>query len=81
MKKLILLSFTLFTLSCQAFNRPLFEEENKKLLWYRCLQIETCLYDLKNLKESCDEKGWNDENSQNMIFIINSLESSLNYSD
>lgn len=79
MIKRILAIFTLFTLSCQAFNTPLCEEESKKLLWYRCLYLEASVYNLTDLKEECDDCGWNERTSQKLDDIIDSMKWSLGF--
>lgn len=78
MRKFLLLSFTLFTLSCQSFNRPLFEED-QRILIIRQIYLEDCVCHLNNLKSECDEFGWDDNTSKQLGGIIEKIKWSIGY--
>lgn len=75
MKKLALIFITL-SLLCQAFTKPLCEEE-PKFLWYRQIYLQGCVYRLNDLKQVCDQHGWDDHSSLEMQEIINSMKFNL----
>lgn len=76
MKKLALIFITL-SLSCQAFDRPLYLEDSEKIIYYRCMNLEECSNQLQILHNQCNQYGWNDMAGQRMQEIIDCMNYNL----
>lgn len=55
MKKYTFALLTFWSFTCQAFNGPLVEETDKKMLWYRQIQLEANSWNLSNLIKDLEQ--------------------------